>query len=146
MIRVDTSINVNAPVEQVYRQWANFEDFPRFMQHLEMVRKTGPDTSHWVAKTPLGKLEWNARTTERIENKRISWNSTDGDINTTGTVIFEPAGRGTRVMVRLQYADPPGGKAAEAVASLLGVVERDVEADLERFKTMIEGAPTPATK
>lgn len=145
MVRVDKAIEVNVPVAEAYRLWSRFEDFPRFMRYIEQVHMTGPDTSHWVAKTPIGKLEWNARTTERIENKRISWNSTDGDINTSGTVMFEPAGAGAKVLIRLQYSEPPGGKVAEAAAALFNVVEREVEGDLKRFKEVAEGERAGAT-
>jgi uncharacterized membrane protein len=139
MVRVDKVIEVNAPIQSVYQLWSRFDQFPRFMKYIDEVRMTGPDTSHWVAKTPLGKLEWNARTTEQTPNRHIAWNSTDGDINTSGIVTFEPSGAGTRVAVRLQYADPPGGKLAELTSSLFKVVENEVEGDLERFKELAEG-------
>ncbi len=139
MVRVDKALVVNAPVEKAYAMWSHFEQFPRFMKYIEQVRMTGPDTSHWVAKTPIGKLEWNAKTTENTPNKQIAWNSTDGDINTSGVVMFEPVDRGTKVMVRLQYSDPPGGKLAEVVAALFKVVETEMEGDLQRFKELVEG-------
>ena len=36
-----TSMIINAPPEQVYRFWRNFENMPLFMKHLENVSITG---------------------------------------------------------------------------------------------------------
>src|SRR3712207_4883433 len=38
MQRVEKSIRVNAPASKVYEYWHNFENFPRFMEHVEEVR------------------------------------------------------------------------------------------------------------
>jgi uncharacterized membrane protein len=53
--RVNESIEVEAPVEDVFRYWSNFENFSNFMQNVEEVRMTDADTSHWRVKGPLGK-------------------------------------------------------------------------------------------
>jgi uncharacterized membrane protein len=44
--RVHESIEVEAPVEDVFRYWSNFENFSTFMQNAEEVRMTGQDSSH----------------------------------------------------------------------------------------------------
>jgi uncharacterized protein YndB with AHSA1/START domain len=48
--RVNESIEVEAPVEDVFRYWSNFENFSNFMQNVEEVRMTDADTSHWRVK------------------------------------------------------------------------------------------------
>ena len=35
MAHVATSIDVQKPVDQVYAQWTQFEDFPKFMENVE---------------------------------------------------------------------------------------------------------------
>ncbi len=52
--RIDASIDVVAPVEKVYDYWSTLENLPQFMKNIEEVRQTGPDTTHWVVKGPLG--------------------------------------------------------------------------------------------
>ena len=37
MAHVATSIDVQKPVDQVYAQWTQFEDFPKFMENVEEV-------------------------------------------------------------------------------------------------------------
>src|SRR5215211_865391 len=62
-IRVERSVTVNRPKEELYQMWRDFENLPRFMEHLESVRVDATESgrSHWVAKAPLDrKVEWDS--------------------------------------------------------------------------------------
>src|SRR5947209_6856277 len=73
---VKKSIVINRQPEELYQFWHDFENLPRFMQHLESVRTTGEGRSHWVAKAPAGtSVEWEAEIAEDVPNKRIAWRS-----------------------------------------------------------------------
>jgi uncharacterized membrane protein len=52
---VHESIELQAPLEDVFRAWSNFENFSSFMQNVEEIRMAGQDTSHLTVKGPLGK-------------------------------------------------------------------------------------------
>jgi uncharacterized membrane protein len=71
----------------------------------------------------------------------ISWSSLpNADVDTFGTVRFEPApaGRGTIVRVEMHYR-PPAGKAGAWLAKVLGQSpEKQIAIDLIRFKQMAE--------
>jgi uncharacterized membrane protein len=138
--RVHESIEVQAPVEDVFSYWSNFENFPNFMQNVEEVRMTDRDTSHWSVKGPLGKsVEFDARTTEMDPNRGIGWNTTEGEVMTSGEVRFEEVTPGrTRVEVTMNYADPPGGQVGEAVANILSNPERNMREDLQNFAEIVE--------
>ena len=57
--QVTRDIIVKASVDEAYRLWSNFENFPHFMKYISSITKTGNRTSHWVMDGPLGKkLEW----------------------------------------------------------------------------------------
>jgi uncharacterized membrane protein len=138
--RVNESIEVEAPVEDVFRYWSNFENFSDFMQNVEEVRMTGQDTSYWRVKGPLGKtVEFDARTTEMDPNRGIGWNTTEGEVMTSGEARFEEVASGrTRVEVTMNYADPPGGAVGEAVANILSNPERNLQEDLQNFARIVE--------
>jgi uncharacterized membrane protein len=141
--KVEHAVTVNRPAGEVYRFWRNLSQLPRFMEHLKEVRETGAGKSHWVARGPLGmSVAWDA---ELIEDRPevISWRSLPGsDVDTAGSVHFiaAPAGRGTEVRVSFKY-DPPAGKIGAAIARLFGESpEKQIEADLARFKSLVEAA------
>lgn len=139
MQRVEKSIIVNLPSDEVYRCWSDLEQLPRFMRHLKEVRRTGERTYHWVAEGPLWRpIEWDAEITEDQPNRAIGWNSTGGDIETTGEVTFQPLDQGTKVTVVMNYYDIPGGMLSEAVARLLQEPDKRLEEDLRTFKQMVE--------
>jgi uncharacterized membrane protein len=132
-------IIVNAPVSKVFSYWKNFENFPHFMNNLESVQVTGPNTSHWKAKGPLGThAEWDAQTLTVEDNHKISWKSNGGNVETHGAVTFHEEGADqTRVVVGIEYA-PPAGAVGEAVTKIFADPDSQVAEDLERFKTIAE--------
>ncbi len=138
---VTKSVVVKAPVEQVFTFWKNFENFPRFMENIESIHVTGQDLTHWKSKGPLGThVEWDAKTTSVQENKKISWQSTEGTIETHGSVTFEDTGSGqTKVTVGLEYT-PPAGILGETVAKIFSDPEDQLEEDLGRFKKVAESS------
>jgi uncharacterized membrane protein len=141
--KVEKSIVVNRPAAELYGFWRNFENLPRFMNHLESVRRMSGDRSHWVAKAPAGtSVEWDAEVYNEKEGELIAWRTLEGSqVASAGSVRFEPApgGGGTLVRVSLKY-DPPGGKLGSLVARLFGEnPEQQIEEDLARFKQMMEG-------
>jgi uncharacterized membrane protein len=138
--RVQESIEVQAPLEDVFSYWSNFENFSNFMQNVEEVRMTGQDTSHWSVKGPLGKsVEFDAKTTEMDPNRGIGWNTVEGEVMTSGEARFEEVSPGrTRIDVTMNYADPPGGKIGEVAANVLSNPERMLGEDLQNFAKIVE--------
>lgn len=141
-IFVRKSITVNMPVELVYGFWHNFENLPRFMNHLESVEVMDSVRSHWKAKAPVGlTVEWDAVMTTDRPNDMIAWQSTDGaDIENSGSVQFRPAPNnvGTELTVELRYK-PPAGKLGAAIAKLFGEEpEIQIADDLRAFKQVLE--------
>jgi uncharacterized membrane protein len=139
MASVVKTVVVHAPISQVFNYWKNFENFPRFMENIESIQTVGPDMTKWTAKGPLGAaVEWDAKTTYVEENKKIAWQSTGGQIETHGAVLFKQAGDNqTEVTVGLEY-NPVGGALGEAIAKLFSDPENKLEEDLNRFKQVAE--------
>ena len=143
--RVESSVIVDAPVDKVYDYWKTLENLPKFMTNIEEVRPTGPNTTHWRVKGPLGaKLEFDARTTQQEENKALAWNTVDGNVETSGQVLFRELEEGrTRVEVTMNYWDPPGGRLGEVGSRVVVNPQVMVDQDLRNFKEIMEGTATP---
>ena len=142
-MRITKAITINHPVAEVYAFWRDFENLPRFMNHLQMVETTGGSRSHWTAKAPGGgDVEWDAEITEDRPNELIAWRSVgpNSDVENSGAVQFRtaPGDRGTEVIVSVEY-DPPGGKAGSIFSKLLGEDPAlQIEDELRRLKQVIE--------
>jgi uncharacterized membrane protein len=141
-VRAKEAITVRRPVEEVYGFWRNFENFPRFMRHVESVQMLDERRSHWKAKAPMGvEVEWDAETTEDRPNELIAWRSLEGsDLFHSGRVMFAPApgNRGTEVRVEIDYR-PPGGVVTAKLASLFREEPGQLIADdLHHFKQVLE--------
>ena len=135
-------MTINRSPEEIYHFWRDFQNLPRFMDHLESVDVLDERRSHWRAKAPAGKtVEWDAEIIEDRPNELIAWRSLENaDVPNTGSVRFVPApgGRGTEVHVELKY-DPPGGAVGVAIAKLFGEEpNQQVATDLRRFKQVME--------
>ena len=146
--RVEHSVVVNRPREELYRIWRNLENLPIFMENLHSVHEIDDKKSLWVAKAPAGTvIKWEAEIINDVENELIAWQTLEGSgVDNAGTVRFEDEGSGaTRLHVILRY-DPPADQLGIWVAKAFGRdPQREIEADLERFKAIMEiGGATPA--
>ena len=147
-IHVEESVTINRPLGDLYRFWRDFENLPKFMNHLESVSMLDEGVSHWVAKGPAGmRVEWDARIINEVSNKVIGWQSLEGStISTAGSVNFDQDPHGTRVTVHLQY-NPPGGRLGAAVAKLFGEEpNQTIREDMRRFKQLMETGEIPTTQ
>jgi uncharacterized membrane protein len=136
------AVTVNLPRPEVYAFWREFENFPRFMKHLESVTVLDSRRSHWVAKAPVGtRIEWDAEIIADEPNSHIAWRSIgEAEVDNSGSVHFSdaPGDRGTEVLVQLSY-DAPAGGLGKVVAKMFGEEpEQQVREDLRRFKAIIE--------
>lgn len=141
-IHVAESITIARSPEEVYRFWRNFENLPRFMEHLEAVQTLDDHRSHWRARAPAGTdVEWDAELIDDQPHRLIAWRSLEGaDVPNSGVVRFiaAPGNQGTEVHVELSY-DPPGGRAGALLAKLLGEEpQQQVASDLRRLKQVLE--------
>jgi uncharacterized membrane protein len=148
-IRVEQTVRVARPAEDLYRFWRNLENLPRFMDHLESVRVLDERRSHWVARGPAGtRVEWDAEIHNEVPGQLLAWRSLPGsEVDHAGSVHFEPDAGDTLVRVILRY-EPPAGKVGAAVARLFGEdADTQVADDLRRFKQVMEaGDVSPATQ
>jgi uncharacterized membrane protein len=133
--KVEQSIVVNLPVNTVYNQWTQFEDFPQFMGGVKSVKQLSDDRLEWVAEIAGIRRQWEAKIVEQVPDRRVAWAATEGATN-AGSVTFEEAATGqTHVHLSLEY-EPEG--LVEKIGDKLNVVENQAEGDLQRFKEFVE--------
>lgn len=148
-IRVERSVTINRPRDQLFRIWRNFENLPRFMKHLKSVRvdpSSDGKRSHWVALAPMDRtVEWDAEVVEECENELLAWKSLPGSlVESMGRVEFReaPGQRGTILHVSMQY-NPVAGSMGAAFAKLLGKEPgQEIREDLRQFKQIMETGET----
>jgi uncharacterized membrane protein len=147
-IDLQRTITVRAPVDEVFRFWKRFENFPRFMEHVELVEvENEGKRSHWrVAGPARTTVEFEAEITRLVPNRVIAWRTLPGSlVEHSGVVHFEEApGRATRLDIHMSY-NPPAGSLGHVVAKLF---HKDPAAamsdDLVRMKSLLEDGKASA--
>jgi uncharacterized membrane protein len=148
-IVADKTIFIDAPVEQVFDTWANYENFARFMSNVLSVVPIDDNRSHWKVRGPAGfSVEFDSVARKHRPNE-LAWESEPGStVQNEGRVTLVPEGSGTRATVHMSYR-PPAGALGQAVSSLFGAnPKQEFDEDLNRMKQFIEGqragTPRPA--
>ena len=139
--QISKSIIVNTSAQHAYNIWADFTQFPHFMDHVKAVTDIGDGVSHWVVAGPIGSnIDWNAQITRQEKDSRIAWNTKDnkGILTTSGQVTFNALPENqTEVTVTMQVT-APGGAVGEWVTNFLTQPEDAIAADLRQFKAYAE--------
>jgi uncharacterized membrane protein len=134
---ISHSIEIDAPLRDVYHQWTRFEEFPLFMEGVEEVRREGEKRLFWRVKIGGMVKEWEAEVTDLVLNQRIAWQSVDGSPN-AGIVTFDELDANlTRVTATIEY-ETDG--LLEKTGDVLGIPSARVQGDLKRFRDHIEKA------
>lgn len=145
-VDVQKTINIDAPLDEVFAFCTDYENWPRFMTNVHQVRETEAGLQHWTVEGPGGtELDWDSEITRFIPGELVAWKTVDGSaFRHAGVMRFDQNEDGsTRVQVRMSY-NPPAGGAGHALARLLGAdPKRQMDEDLARLKTTIETGTTP---
>lgn len=135
MASVQTSIEINVPVDVAYDQWTQLESFDRFMEGIENVQQESDTVVRFTGKVAGKERTWTSKIVEQVPNERIAWQSVEGAEN-GGTVLFEPVDN-ERCKVTLMLDHEPEG-VVEKMGDATGFFEMRVKSDLENFKKYIE--------
>ncbi|GGK83046.1 SRPBCC family protein [Mangrovihabitans endophyticus] len=135
MSLVQQSIEVGAPVHNVYEKLAAFENYPQFMTGVQRVTPTGADQTHWVLDVDGRRREFDATITERTLDERVSWCATGGPL-LAETLTLRPMGETRTQVVAQLEADiaflMPGDKHGQET------LNRRLKHDLTTLKTLVE--------
>src|SRR2546423_8291846 len=132
---VQQAVDVAAPIDIVYDQWTQFEDYPKFMHRVERVEQEDDAHVAFHAKVWGINRVWEAEIVEQRADERIVFKSVNG-VQLTGVVTFHDlAERLTRIELNIDV-DPDGP--IEKFARGTRFIKRAVRGDLKRFKAYVE--------
>jgi uncharacterized membrane protein len=132
---VQQSIDVALPIETVYNQWTQFEEWPNFMHRVKRVTQEDQCNVSFAVKIWGRTKEFNAEIVTQRPDDCVKWHVTQG-ITHTGAVFFRELGPGlTRIELSL---DIEPGSLIEKFARGARHVKRAARGDLHRFKAYIE--------
>jgi uncharacterized membrane protein len=132
---VQQSIDVALPIETVYNQWTQFEEWPNFMHRVKRVTQEDRCNVSFAVKIWGRTREFNAEIVTQRPDDCVKWHVTQG-ITHTGAVFFRELAPGlTRIELSLDVE--PGGL-IEKFARGARHIKRAARGDLHRFKAYIE--------
>jgi uncharacterized membrane protein len=134
---VQQSVDIGAPIETVYNQWTQFEDWPSFMHRVTRVTQEDDCTVSFATKIWAKTKEFTANIETQRPNERIKWSVSQGMTHTGVVTFHELAPNLTRVLLSF---DVEPGSLIEKAARGMRHVKRAARADLHRFKALIEMA------
>jgi len=143
-IDIETSVDIDLPVDQVYSFLERYENFPYFMRYIRDVERLADGRSHWTAVGPVGRtVTWDSITTASEPDERIAWHTTPASsVRHHGELRCTRTDTGTHVDVRLTYT-PPEGPLGRAMALLFGADPKvQLDQDLRRLKLALETGRT----
>jgi uncharacterized membrane protein len=134
--RYATSVEIDAPIGEVFACWDRVEDFPRIMVYVRRTKRIDVHCVLWDVDVLGRQLVWEARVLENVLEKLVRWVSRWGAPN-SGEVRFESL-PGDRTRLDLDLSYQPRGF-VERLGALLGVLDFHVRRDLVLFRRYVEG-------
>jgi ribosome-associated toxin RatA of RatAB toxin-antitoxin module len=134
------TLAVDRPLRDVYDQWTQMEEFPRFMDGVQEVNQVTDVRTHWRVSVAGVEREFDAEIVEQEPDRVMAWRTLDGPQH-SGDVRFRPGGPQSTLVTLTMDFEPEGF--AENLGDFLGLVEDRVKGDLTRFKQFIESEKLP---
>ena len=132
---VQQAVDVAAPIDIVYNQFTQFEEYPKVMHRVESVSQEDEAHVTFRSKQWAVNRQWRAEILDQRPDERIAWKS-DSGVKLTGVATFhELAPRLTRIEVNVDF-DPEGF--FEKVGRGMRFAKRSIRADLHGFKAYVE--------
>jgi len=135
ILRLERSIQIGRPVEEVFAEWSNFAELPQKIAALRKVEVSGLH-SNWVLEVDGRELEFAAEIAQLIPNQSIGWKSITGPKH-SGRIHFAQLGNDSLVHVSMNYA-PPLGRFGRLLAPITDHLESHIEQALRDFKRALE--------
>ena len=142
MIRAETSVVINRPVEDIEAFLNDLQNQSQWVSgHIEARSQTEgplrPGYKYTDVRQMLGqRLEGTVEVTEYVPKERRSFKTTEGPISAEAAFTFEPVEGGTRVNYTIEGETRGIFKLADAVLSRM--IQRQVETDFSNLRDLLE--------
>ena len=136
---VEESIVIRRPVDRVFAFYEDFRNLPSFLGDVIRIELTGPRTSRWTIKAPLGlEVQWSVLVTDLRPNAFIAYQTGSVTAAARWEINFSPGPDADTTVVR-EVMTVPGGVLTEAALAAIGKPPaKEVRANLERLKEVLE--------
>jgi uncharacterized membrane protein len=142
MTKVEMSVVINQPIEEVFAFVADYENSPQWMAELVEAKQTsegpiGVGTTIRAVANPLGRrAESTQEVTEYESNSKVAIKSTSGPVASKDAYTFESVAGGTKV-TRVVEAEMAGFfKLAEPL--VVRMMRRQFETNFAILKDLLE--------
>jgi uncharacterized membrane protein len=135
VLRIEKSIEVGAPVSEVFGAWADLARLPERISAIKSVTRSG-DRFRWEMELAGQSFAWDAVVTQFIPQQALGWKSLSGPKH-SGRITFSPLRQDTQMHVQMNYA-PPLGRASAMMSPMEEQLESYVEHALHEFKASLE--------
>lgn len=145
MIKLEGSIIVRRPIEEVFAFVADQRNGPEWQSGLLEVRPTsegalGLGTKHIFVRKFMGRrLEATNEYIEYKPNKKFAFRSTSGPMEFKAGYLTESTAEGTKLTAWIEMQ--PKGFAGLAEPLIASSLKRDVLANLGKLKDLLESRP-----
>ncbi|MFL5467563.1 MAG: SRPBCC family protein [Gemmatimonadaceae bacterium] len=144
-VSLQKTINIMAPVDEVFAWLTDWERWPEWMSHVREVSASGESgegaVTHWVVDGPAGTtISWDSVVTRYEPQDIVAWKTVEGSPVAHAGVMrfFRNEDGSTRVDIRMSY-NPILGAAGHALAmAFRRDPKQQLDDDLARVKTAIE--------
>jgi uncharacterized membrane protein len=144
LTRIEKSIEINVSPKKVWSMVA-WEKLPEWYDLFKKVEYTSKDkykvgeTVHIISEAAGVKAEWDAETTEVIENEKAAWRSTGGNFTGIGSTALSPTKAGTKVTIVMEYELPYSvlGKLIDKLR-VHKALEKSFDIGLKKLKDILE--------
>ncbi len=144
MPEAEASIVINRPVEDVFEFTSNYENDLLWGNAVAEAERTseGPPRVGSTGRLVMAYLGWRFESTLEVTqyelNRLLAIKSTSGKVPYSASWAYEPVEGGTKFTYRLEVES--------GLFGVFGLYAREMKADLERLKTLLESEHPPGSK
>jgi uncharacterized membrane protein len=136
-LAIEDAVVVEAPIQEVYRQWSDFTRFPEHMRNIISVTRIGDNRYHWIGTFFSQRQEWDTDVIVCEDPHSLAWSSVAGQ-NNSGQLTFTPCDDGaTEVRLRMEVT-APAGIAPKAFDKLAHTARKRTHRDLQRYRIQMQ--------